>query len=158
MKVAKRTCRLFAVLMMLSALMIGGMTVYAAGGKILATAKTNKKKAKITWNKVADADRYLVYYAKCGNKLTKKKKVSSSKTTYTFKKLKKNTCYKVKVVAQKKQGGKYKKVGSSYVIHFVTTNSKYITNPKKINIKKKSLSVKEGSTKVLQTAVTYRKE
>ena len=158
MKVTTKTMRFLTVLMMLSALFIGGMTVYAAGGKILATAKTNTKKAKITWNKVADADRYLVYYAKCGNKLTKKKKVSSSKATYTFKKLKKNTCYKVKVVAQKKQGGKYKKVGSSYVIHFVTTNSKYITNPKKINIKKESLSVKEGSTKVLQTAVTKAKK
>lgn len=158
MKVARRALRLFAVLMMLSALLIGGMTVYAAGGKVMATAKTNTKKAKITWNKVADADRYLVYYAKCGNKLTKKKQVSSSKTTYTFKNLKKNTCYKVKVVAQKKESGKYKKISSSYVIHFVTTNSKYITNPRKINIKKTKLSVTEGDIKVLQTAVTKAKK
>ena len=154
MKTASRAGRLIAVVMMLSALFIGGLTVQAAGGKILATAKTGTKKAKITWSKVADADRYLVYYAKCGNKFKKSKKVENTQNSYVFKNLSKKKAYKVKVVAQKKQNGKYEDVGASYSIHFVTKNNKYFTNPEKIKIKnKKPMSLTEGDLQVLQTAV-----
>ena len=153
MKTTGRAGKLLAVLMMLSVLFIGNMTVNAAGTRMLAVAKTNAKKAKITWDKVADADRYLVYYAKCGDQFKKYAKVKGSKSSYTFKKISQKKAYKVKVVAQKKKDGKYVNVGASLSIHFVTTNNKLLTNPQKIDIRKKSVSLMEGDTAVPRTVV-----
>ncbi len=117
------------------------------------------KSVNLSWNKVKDADRYVIYFAKCnikGKKYTCKKiKTVNAKTLkWTKNKLKKNTEYKFYVVAQKKSGGKYKTIAKSNMGHFITGNvhGKY-TNPKSLKLSKTALTLKKGKTAVIKSSI-----
>ena len=95
---------------------------------------------KLSWNKVEDASKYVVYGAKCGK--TMKKLASTSKVTYTVKKLagKKlvpHKTYKFYVVAYTDKG----KIKSK-TIHYIAANTsgKY-ANAKSIHVSEKSITM-----------------
>ena len=124
--------------------------------------KIDKKSVKISWNSVKGADGYIVYFAKCGkaNRLKKVATVSAKTKSYTFKKLKKGTYYKMFVVAYKKVGGSKVTIAGSKTIHAVTTGGKYgvakSVKIKKIGKKKnaKSATLKLGkSTKIVASEI-----
>ena len=118
-----------------------------------------KKAVTFSWNKISDADRYLIYMAdfnKKGkaNKLKKVKTVSGSKVKWTKKGLKKNSEYKFKVVAQKKVNGKYTNICSSKVGYFITGNLKgKYTNPKSIKISKADITINASKTAKISAKV-----
>lgn len=123
-----------------------------------------KKTVKISWNKVAGADRYVVYFSKCNYKgksfVPKKVKTVNAKTLkFTKKKLKKKTAYKFYVVAQKKAGGSYKTLARSTTGHVFTGNvrGKY-TNPKELKLSSSALTLKQGSNVTIKGTVTKVKK
>lgn len=68
---------------------------------------TGKTDATLTWNKVAGADGYKIYGARCNGKATKLiKTVKAGTLTWKQRKLKKATHYKYQVVAIKNVNGK----------------------------------------------------
>lgn len=122
------------------------------------------KSVNLSWNKVKDADRYVIYFAKCnikGKEYTCKKiKTVNAKTLkWTKNKLKKNTEYKFYVVAQKKSGGNYKTIAKSNIGHFITGNvhGKY-TNPKSLKLSKTALTLKKGKTAVIKSSISKVKK
>ena len=119
-----------------------------------------KQAAKISWNKISGAQRYVVYLAnnntsKKTYKLKKVKTLSAAKTNWIVKKLSKNTAYKFKVVAQKKVNGKYKNIKVSKISYFITGNSSgKFTNPKSMSLSKSSVSLRTGKSVKITGKVT----
>ncbi len=105
---------------------------------VKATAATTTS-VKITWSKVDGAKQYQVYQA-TGAKY--KKVATTSKTTFTAKKLKKKTIYKFKVRAIKGT----KKGSFSYIVKSkpkVTTGKRNVSS---VTMSKKSATVTVGKT------------
>lgn len=107
----------------------GNLTLYAKWDKVevakaaLKSVKNSgSKKVKVTLKKVSGAKGYEISYGQ-NKKLKKAKKITTSKTTYTIKKLKKGKTYYVRVRAYKYDSTKRKVYG------------KY-SNTKKVIIKK----------------------
>jgi len=107
-----------------------------------------KTAVRLTWNEQSGAGKYVVYYAQCNTKkktykYKKAATLKAGKLTYKKNKLKKNTCYRFKVVAYR--GGK--KIGESETIHIATGNEsgKY-TNASAISVNKESVTVSKGSS------------
>ncbi len=112
--------------------------------------------AKFTWKKVKGAGRYQVYLVSCGVKKSPKKIATTTNLTYVKTKLKKSTCYKFKIVAQRKIDGKWTNISTSHINHFVSgnlTRTKNYTNAKSIIANKKAVTLTAGkSTTIKATA------
>lgn len=111
------------------------------------TAKLKKNSVTIKWNKVKNADGYIVYGAKCGAKSKYKvlKVVSGKTTSYTHKKLKKGTYYKYNVVAFKYVNGVKVTLAASKKIHATTQGGKYGV-AKAVKLNKSKVKIKKGKT------------
>lgn len=109
----------------------------------------------LKWNKVTDADGYIIYGNRCnsGSRIYKKKKLKTitnpQKTKWTHKKLKKATYYKYVVVAYKKIDGKKKVLSVSKCVHAVTAGGKY-QNPTNVKIKQKNITLRVGKKKKIK--------
>ena len=118
-----------------------------AGPSIRAKVTGAKDSLKVSWSKVNGAKRYVVIAYKCGEKkIAKKAVVKASATSYTLSNLDKKKAYKIVVAAQKKVNGKFKTVAKSRPSHAVVKNNLLKTNPTGINVSKKAVTVKKGST------------
>lgn len=118
--------------------------------KIRMQAKAKKAKTlTLKWQKVLDADGYIVYGNRCNTKkhiykMKKLKTITNPKTTsWNNRKLKKGTYYKYLVVAYKWMDGKKKTLSVSKTAHAVTKGGKY-KNPVKVKIKKTQIILKAG--------------
>lgn len=111
------------------------------------TTKLKKNSVTVKWNKVKNADGYIVYGAKCGAKSKYKvlKVVSSKTTSYTHKKLKKGTYYKYNVVAFKYVNGVKVTLAASKKIHATTQGGKYGV-AKSVKLNKSKATIKKGKT------------
>lgn len=131
-------------------------------GKLtLRQSKVTSTSIKIAWTKVTGAKKYVVYANKCGKTTKPKKITTTTKTTYTLKKiakkkLTKGTYYKFIVVALDSKG---KVVSSSKLIHIATSGGK-VGNPLKITTKAKKdrVTVKVKKTFKLAGAYTSSKK
>ena len=122
----------------------------------LSATKTTKSSVTLKWKKVKNADGYVVYGNRCGNKSKYVKLADTVKTTFVNKKLKKGTYYKYIVVAYKGSGEEKCVVSTSKVVHSATTGGK-AGNAKKITvkkIKKNKISLKKKKTFSLKTKIT----
>ena len=108
--------------------------------------KAKKNSITLKWNKVKGASGYQIYAAKCGKnkkyKLVKTIKKAST-TSFTYKKLKKGTGYKLIVKAYKNVDGKEYTVAASKTVHEVTEGGKN-TNPKSVKVNKRTVKIKNG--------------
>lgn len=111
------------------------------------TAKLKKNSVTVKWNKVKNADGYIVYGAKCGAKSKYKvlKVVSGKTTSYTHKKLKKGTYYKYNIVAFKYVNGVKVTLAASKKIHATTLGGKYGV-AKAVKLNKSKVKIKKGKT------------
>ena len=111
------------------------------------TTKITKKSVTVKWNKVKNADGYIVYGAKCGAKSKYKvlKVVSGKTTSYTQKKLKKGTYYKYNIVAFKNINGAKVTTAVSKKIHATTLGGKYGV-AKAVKVNKTKAIIKKGKT------------
>ena len=116
-------------------------------GKLQAKiSKAKKNSIIIKWNKVKGASGYQVYAAECGknNKYKRVKTIEKASTTsFTYKKLKKATAYKIIVKAYKNIDGKKYTIAASKTVHEVTEGGKK-TNPKSVKVKKSTVKIKKG--------------
>ena len=132
---------------------------------LVAKAIANGKTAgTISWNKIKDADRYVIYLSSCnykGKHYTAKKVKTVNAKTFKWKKtkLKKNRSYKFYVIAQKKSGKTYKKIAKSKMGYFYTGNvmGKY-TNAKSLKLKKSAITIKKGKSWTIKATVTKAKK
>ena len=128
---------------------------------LVAKAKAGNKKGTISWQRIAGAAKYQIYFSKCNTekkKYTPKlyKTVSGKKGSFKIKKLKKHTYYKFYFVALDKSG---KRIGKSLKVHFCTNNSSgKFTNPKIIKVNKSKVKVKKGAKVKLKAKVTKVKK
>lgn len=111
------------------------------------TTKLKKNSVTVKWNKVKNADGYIVYGAKCGAKSKYKvlKVVSRKTTSYTHKKLKKGTYYKYNIVAFKYVNGVKVTLAASKKIHATTLGGKYGV-AKAVKLNKSKVKIKKGKT------------
>lgn len=111
------------------------------------TTKLKKNSVTVKWNKVKNADGYIVYGAKCGAKSKYKvlKVVSAKTTSYTHKKLKKGTYYKYNIVAFKYVNGVKVTLAASKKIHATTPGGKYGV-AKSVKLNKSKATIKKGKT------------
>lgn len=111
------------------------------------TTKITKNSVTVKWNKVKNADGYIVYGAKCGAKSKYKvlKVVSGKTTSYTQKKLKKGTYYKYNIVAFKNINGAKVTTAVSKKIHATTLGGKYGV-AKSVKVNKTKATIKKGKT------------
>ncbi|MBQ9179582.1 MAG: CotH kinase family protein, partial [Firmicutes bacterium] len=125
---------------------------------------SGKKAVNISWNKVKDADRYVICLSRCSYKgkkyaMKKVKTVNGKTFKWTKKGLSKNTAYKFCVQAQKKSGKKYKVVAKSIVGHFFTSDVRgKLTNPKSLKLNKSKLSLKKGKSATITGTVSKVKK
>lgn len=99
---------------------------------------------------------YDIWLATCGSApLELLTSVPAETTSYTISGLKKNTGYKVKIQAYVTKDGVKKHVGKSFRVHSITGGSddKY-TNPKKLTLKTKSITVAVNSKEAIEASVT----
>ena len=114
---------------------------------LLKARTTNLKKNSVTvkWDKVKDADGYILYGNKCGKKNAYKHIKTFTKNStvkYTQKKLKKGTYYKYLVVAYKNIEGVKVTIAASKTVHATTKGGKYgVAKSVKINKTSKKLAV-----------------
>lgn len=111
------------------------------------TTKLKKNSVTVKWNKVKNADGYIVYGAKCGAKSKYKvlKVVSGKTTSYTHKKLKKGTYYKYNIVAFKYVNGVKVTLAASKKVHATTLGGKYGV-AKAVKLNKSKVKIKKGKT------------
>ena len=111
------------------------------------TTKITKKSVTVKWNKVKNADGYIVYGAKCGAKSKYKvlKVVSGKTTSYTQNRLKKGTYYKYNIVAFKNINGAKVTTAVSKKIHATTLGGKYGV-AKAVKVNKTKATIKKGKT------------
>ena len=111
------------------------------------TTKLKKNSVTVKWNKVKNADGYIVYGAKCGAKSKYKvlKVVSGKTTSYTHKKLKKGTYYKYNIVAFKYVNGVKVTLAASKKVHATTQGGKYGV-AKSVKLNKSKATIKKGKT------------
>ena len=119
---------------------------------LLASLKTSGKKAlKMRWTAVPGAEGYDVFFGMC-NKGDCQLLASVNGTSYKIKGLKKGFAYKGYVWAWKNVGGAKTYIGEpSPDVHAITNGkSNHYTNPKKISVKKKKLTVGVGKRKAIK--------
>ena len=116
---------------------------------MLKARTTNLKKNSVTvrWDKVKDADGYILYGNKCGKKNTFKhiKTFTRNSTVkYTQKKLKKGTYYKYLVVAYKNINGVKVTIAAAKNVHATTKGGRFgVAKAVKVNKTSKTLAVKK---------------
>jgi len=120
-------------------------------------SKTSKSSITLSWNKISNADGYIVYGAEAGAK-TLKQVADVNKTSYTKTKLKKGTYYRFRVEAYRVIGGEKVIVSETNEIYGTTAGSKK-TYAKSIKLNKKNITLKKGKKFTLKAKVTkaYKK-
>lgn len=111
-------------------------------------------KVKQSWQKVAGATGYDVYWSYCNGKNNYNKLASAGKAlTYTDKNLNNKREYKYFTVAYKKVGGKKVYIGRTNVIHVSMPNAT-CTNAVSVTVNKKSVVLTKGKT----FKITYKQK
>lgn len=117
----------------------------------LRSSKVTRNSSTLVWNKVKEADGYVLYGAQCNanGKVYKIKKLATIKDnstiTYKAKGLKSGTYYKYCVAAYKLVDGRQVITAKSKVIHVATSSGKY-ENYKAVKVNKAKVELKAGKT------------
>ncbi|MCI8508005.1 MAG: fibronectin type III domain-containing protein, partial [Lachnospiraceae bacterium] len=111
------------------------------------TSNLKKNSVTVKWDKVKNADGYILYGNKCGKKNTFKHIKTFTKNStvkYTQKKLKKGTYYKYLVVAYKNINGVKVTIAASKNVHATTKGGRFgVAKSVKVNKTSKTLAVKK---------------
>jgi len=113
----------------------------------------SKTALKIAWTKVAEADGYDVFFAKCGKSFKLKKTVKAAESRVVrFKGLDKRECYKGYVKAWKKVDGKKTYIGkASPQAHAVAGGyTNHECNTRSVRLNRSSLKLKVGKSATLK--------
>lgn len=123
---------------------------------IVARAKASGTKAYVKWTKVGGADRYRVYYGRCGSSY--KRIRTTSGTCMTKYGLKKRKTYKFKVKAYKIVDGEYVYLGTSNVAHMIGGGyGRTRTDAKSISARQDDFTLPVGQVEVVKARRTKMK-
>ena len=115
---------------------------------------SGKTALRIAWTKVADADGYDVYFARCGRDYSGKPVASVTGSCVRVSGLKARTEYKAYVRAWMKAGGEKVYLGDSPEVHAITGgyDAKYC-NAQSVRLNKSSVTLKVGRSATLKATV-----
>ena len=120
-------------------------------------SKTTKTSVTIKWNKMDGAESYLVYGAARKKEAYKKlAQVSSATTKYAYKKLKKDTFYKVIVVAVTGKGSDAKIGAVSKTVIVATRGGKYRNATSVKSNTKKKIKLTAGKKQTLKPSIASK--
>ena len=115
---------------------------------------SGKTALRIAWTKVADADGYDVYFARCGRDYSDKPRASVTGSCVRVSGLKARTEYKAYVLAWMKAGGKKVYLGDSPEVHAITGGyDAKRCNAKSVRLNKSSVTLKVGRRVTLKATV-----
>lgn len=130
----------------------GKITLDTTYRKLALRASASTKTTNVLkWNKVADADGYVIYGNRCNSKgktyqMVKQAVIkNNATTTWTDKALTSGTYYKYYIKAYKLVDGKKVWLAKSKVVHVTTTGGKY-GNAKSLKVNKTAVSLSKGKT------------
>ena len=119
------------------------------------TASAKKTSITLKWSKIAGADGYRVYGAKCGNSFKLVKTIKNGNTVkWTHKGLKSGTYYKYYVIGYKIVDGKRVTISRTVNIHMPTAG-KGLGYAKTLKLNKKKVTIAKGKTAKIKATVTY---
>lgn len=139
-----------------------GKSAYVNGLSLNKGLKVSQsgKAIKVSYGKVPGADGYEIYIQYCGKKFpAKSTKTVGSKvtrvkvTTLNGQKIVLNKNYKVYVLAYKTVNGQKKRLAKSIIAHVVGAKNTKFSNPKKIRLEKKEITVTKGKTASIKASV-----
>ena len=107
--------------------------------------KSAKTSNTLGWNRVAEANGYIVYGNQCGTRYHFVKLAEVKGTGYTHKKLKKGTYYKYLVVAYKNISGSKTIITISKTMHAATIGGK-VGNCKELKLNKTKVTLRRKKT------------
>lgn len=122
---------------------------------------TTKTTTVLKWNKVADADGYVIYGNKCNSngktyQMVKQVVINdNATTTWTDKALTSGTYYKYYIKAYKLVNGKKVWLAKSKVVHSATVGGKY-GNAKSLKVNKTAVSLSKGKTFTIAAEQTVK--
>ncbi len=113
------------------------------------------KRVTLKWNKVSNADGYLIYGARCGVGYQVIADVTDGATKkYVVDGLEKGKSYKYRVKAYKIVDGEQVILRSSNTTHVYTHGNKKYANAKKVTASKTSVSLSVGKTSTIKATIT----
>ncbi len=113
------------------------------------------KRVTLKWNKVNNADGYLIYGARCGVGYQVIADVTDGATKkYVVDGLEKGKSYKYRVKAYKIVDGEQVILRSSNTTHVYTHGNKKYANAKKVTASKTSVSLSVGKTSTINATIT----
>lgn len=125
-------------------------SVYAS---LYLKATGKKNSVKLSWKKVPNAERYVIYGAKEGEALTQIAVRTRKELSYTVKDLQPNEYYKFLVVGTISINSDHAINTMSPIIHATPSNSSGMGNTTKLTAKKKSYSLVLGDSVATQITV-----
>ncbi len=121
---------------------------------LLATDDANGRSVTLNWNRVKEADGYIIYGARCGKTLRELATVEgNTNKTYKVTGLKKTTGYKFRVLAYNTVNGEKQTLCGSNKAHVATAGGKY-TNVKKLKVSDETVSLRVGGSRTVSATYT----
>ena len=115
----------------------------------------------ISWTRMEGAEGYDIYFAKYGRKVSWKVKTIEGNRTFKWKKkkLKAKRAYKAVVKAYVMKNGEKIYVGTSPTVHAYTSGgTKSYTNPRRVKVRKRLVSLRAGRTYKIRARVIKLKK
>lgn len=116
------------------------------------TVKLNETSQILSYKRIADAEGYLIYGGKCGEKMTELVKVPADITSYTVTNLKQGTYYKYQVKAYQIIDGKQVIIMTSKVVHSIFKGKTY-ADPTKVILNVTSVKLVTGESETVTCQV-----
>ncbi len=113
------------------------------------------KRITLKWNKVNNADGYLIYGTRCGHsyELIANLEDGTAKK-YVVEDLEKGKSYKFRVKAYSIENGSQKILKSSNIVHVYTHGNKKYGNAKKVTVKANEVTLSAGETRTISASIT----
>ncbi|SDB10450.1 Ig-like domain-containing protein [Butyrivibrio sp. INlla16] len=125
---------------------------------LAAKLKPKGKTLKLSWNKIPEAEGYMIYGSPCGIQMEYITTIKNSKvTSWSPKKIKKGRYYKYIVIAYKMEGDVINRISTSKSVHAVN-GSKSRGNPIAVTIKKRSFKLAKGGMAKISANFRYTKK
>lgn len=141
-----------------------GAVINGSAGNTASFLKLNAKVIqtgegfKVSWKRIANAEGYDIYAAKCGSNMRLAGSVRGGKASAVLKKISgkkinSRSPYKIQVRAYRIVKGKKKITAKSLILHIAGKRSAVYTNARSIKAAKVNVAVKKGKTARLQAKV-----
>ncbi|WP_081646649.1 Ig-like domain-containing protein [Butyrivibrio sp. AD3002] len=125
---------------------------------LAAKLKPKGKTLKLSWNKIPEAEGYMIYGSPCGVQMEYITTIKNNKkTSWSPKKVKKDRYYKYLVIAYKMEGDTINRISTSKSVHALTC-SKRRGNPTSVQVKKRKYKIEKNEIVKISASFKYDKK